>query len=96
MYEVVYMKADYEPWWLFDGWEQNILSRESFQSKVEAESYLEKLVGMLRTRYPKEKRKEQYFYAFWSSEEQCFCDTCDEDLQVFHGLFLLFNGIPLT
>ncbi|MET0960338.1 MAG: DUF1033 family protein, partial [Psychrobacillus psychrotolerans] len=25
MFEVIYMKADYEPWWLFEGWEQHIV-----------------------------------------------------------------------
>ena len=24
MYEVIYMKADYEPWWMFEGWEEMI------------------------------------------------------------------------
>ena len=24
MFEVIYMKADYEPWWMFEGWEEMI------------------------------------------------------------------------
>lgn len=95
LYEVVYMKADFEPWWLFEGWEEHILTRELFHSKNEAELYLKASVLKLRERYTKEKRKNPYFYAFWSNEEQCFCDSCDEDLQIFHGLLMLFNGEPL-
>lgn len=95
MYEVVYMKADYEPWWLFDGWEETVLSRHSFQTQEEAEAHLEKLVIEFRERYPKEQRKEPNYYAFWSNYEVCYCDSCDEDLQIFHGLLLLYNGKPL-
>ena len=35
MFEVIYMKAEFEPWWMFDGWEETILSRHSFDEIVE-------------------------------------------------------------
>lgn len=96
MYEVVYMKADYEPWWMFDGWEETIVSRQSFSVKQEAEQYLEELVVKFRESYKKERKKDLYFYAFWSNEEQCYCDSCDDDLQLFHGLLMLYKGAKIV
>ena len=43
MFEVVYMKADFEPWWMFDDWEEMIRSRHSFDDRVLAEIYLRKI-----------------------------------------------------
>lgn len=30
--------------------------------------------------------------AFWCDEEKCFCEECDDDLQVYHGLLVLKDG----
>ncbi len=34
MFEVIYMKADYEPWWMFEEWEETIRSRHSFDDRA--------------------------------------------------------------
>lgn len=90
------MKADFEPWWMFEGWEETILSRQLFDKKSEAEKYLETMVLSFRKDYQHEKEKNQYLYAFWSNEEQCFCESCDDDLQIFHGILMLFDGKPIV
>ncbi len=89
------MKADFEPWWMFEEWEEAVISRQAFQKKNEAAQYLEKLVLEFRENYKNERKKDHYFYAFWSSDEQCFCESCDEDLQIFHGIFMLYDGEPI-
>ncbi|AOV07704.1 DUF1033 family protein [Sporosarcina ureilytica] len=94
MYEVIYMKADFEPWWLFDGWEENVLSRQSFHDLSGAESCLNELIMRFRKRYQHERMQKQCFYAFWSEDEKQFCEGCDDDLQIFHGIFLLQDGKP--
>ena len=33
MYEVVIVKADYEGWWLFEGWQEDIIKRHPFKAK---------------------------------------------------------------
>lgn len=95
MYEVIYMKAEYEPWWLFDGWEETIQKRIQCSSKLEADQVLTKLLTTFRCEYESEQVKDESFYAFWSSEERIFCEACDEDLQIFHGIFITKNGMPL-
>ena len=38
--------------------------------------------------------KKDCFYAFWSEDEINFCDGCDEDLQLYHGVILMKDGKP--
>lgn len=42
MYEVIYMKADYEPWWAFEGWEEFIMEKAEFDQEDQARLFLEK------------------------------------------------------
>lgn len=90
------MKADFEPWWMFEGWEEEVLSRQSFQTQLDAEYHLNELLLKFRKKYENEQQKKQCFYAFWSEEEQHFCEACDDALQIYHGLFILFNGKPVA
>lgn len=96
MYEVIYMKADYEPWWMFDGWEEDIQEVFKFPTKEEADQYLKRLMQEFRMKYPHEKIGKECFYAFWTDEEQYFCDACDDALQIFHGLFITYEGKPIV
>lgn len=96
MFEVVYMKADFEPWWMFEGWEEEILSRHSFAEELEAKAYLNGILGKLREKYGNENVKKECFFAFWSEDEKIYCEACSDDLQVFHGVILLCNGEPFA
>ncbi|WP_313890777.1 DUF1033 family protein [Psychrobacillus sp.] len=86
MYEIIYMKADYEPWWAFEGWEEYIKEKFTFENEEDALIHLHKMLAEFREKFPKEKAKDDKYWAFWSIKEQCFCDSCDEDLQIYHGL----------
>ncbi|QUG41608.1 DUF1033 family protein [Psychrobacillus sp. INOP01] len=94
MFEVIYMKADYEPWWLFEGWEQHIIEKHAFEHETEARSFLDRKLIELRGIFPKEKSKHNMYWAFWSEKEQCFCESCDDDLQIYHGL--IWNDLRET
>ena len=86
MYEVIYMKADYEPWWAFEGWEDHVLERVSFEKEEDARLYLDNRLIEFRRKFPKEESREDRFWAFWSVKEQCYCESCEDDLQIFHGI----------
>lgn len=94
MIEVIYMKAEYEPWWMFDGWEENILTRKPFKHVCEAKVYLESMLQDFRIHYEHEHIKKEGFYAFWTDREKEFCEACDDDLQIYHGVILLIEGKP--
>lgn len=86
MIKIIYMKADYEPWYEFEGWEEHIVEQVSFKEENEALEFLNKKLEEFRRNFPFEKVKGDKYWAFWSVKEQCFCDSCDEDLQIYHGI----------
>lgn len=91
MYEVIYMKADYEPWWMFEGWEEKVQLRHTFNNAEDANECFRRLLQEFRGKYEHEAVKKEFFYAFWTGKEKVFCEGCDEDLQVYHGIMLLIT-----
>ena len=51
MYEIIYIKADYEPWWMFDDWEQMVQTRKAFDNIVEAKAYLDELNALFISKF---------------------------------------------
>ncbi|RKQ18344.1 DUF1033 family protein [Ureibacillus endophyticus] len=88
MYKIIYMKADYEPWWKFEGWESTIVSEHNFDTKEEYDSALHELLEDFRKRYEHEECREGKYYAFWSLDEREYCEACEDDIQIFHGIIL--------
>lgn len=94
MFEIINMKADFEPWWMFEGWEKDIVSRQSFEDYSEAIAYLEMTLTKMRESHRNEAMKKGCFFAFWSKDEKVFCEACDEDLQIYHGVIFMKEGKP--
>ncbi|GEN82653.1 DNA-binding protein [Sporosarcina luteola] len=95
-YEVVYMKADYEPWWMFEDWEKMVQVRKHFETAEEAKGYLGELKNEFSAKYNYAEERNDCFFAYWSDCERMFCEGCDEDLQIFHGIISLVNGKPAS
>lgn len=91
MYKIIYMKADYEPWWQFEGWEEHIVCETSFENEQQFQNAFSELVEQFRTRYEHEACKQDRFYAFWSEDETEFCEACDDDAQIYHGIIVFAN-----
>lgn len=88
------MKAEFEPWWMFSEWEEHIISRHSFESEEEAKIFLETVLTKLRQTYDQERVKKGCFFALWTESERSFCEACDDDVQIYHGVILMFGGRP--
>lgn len=88
MFKLIYMKADYEPWWQFDGWQDHIVSTDLFETEEALEKALENKLKLFREKFSNEKTKGNQYYAFWSDEESEYCDACDEDIQIYHGIII--------
>lgn len=88
IYELIYMKADYEPWWQFDDWELNIVFSKQFENKEKLTNQLSELLNEFRKKYPHEESRDSMYYAFWSEDEKSFCDACDDDNQIYHGIIV--------
>ncbi len=85
------MIADYEPWWQFDGWEETIVSTEEFETEQTFLQALDAKLKTFREVYSNEKSKDDRFYAFWSDEESEYCEACEDDIQMFHGIIVEKN-----
>lgn len=96
MYEVIYIKADYEPWWMFEGWEEMVRLRKSFEELDEAILFAHSLMDEMRGCFSKEKTRKGSFTAFWNPGERTYCDGCDDDMQLYHGVFLLKGNEPIS
>lgn len=92
MYHVYKTKGEYEPWWFFEGWEELITLREAYAEFQEAEVRFRELAEELSRKYPHQKTKKKYLTAFWDEQEVHFCESCDDDIQVYHGVMLLQEG----
>lgn len=88
MFEVIYMKADFEPWWMFDGWEENIVEKYEFENLTDANAFLIDFLTKLREKYDCEATKNNRFWAFWSEDEVEYCEPCGDDLQIYHGVIM--------
>lgn len=88
MYKIIYMKADYEPWWQFDGWQEKIVEEYLCATKEACEQKLQLLLADFRQRFSYEELRKERFYAFWNEEECVYCDGCDEESQIYHGLIV--------
>ncbi|MFC7687139.1 DUF1033 family protein [Ureibacillus sp. GCM10028918] len=88
MYQIIYMKADYEPWWKFEGWESNIISTSEFETEKEFQENLQETLLDFRQKFEHEASKEDKYYAFWTEEEREYCEACEDDIQIFHGIIV--------
>ena len=89
MYKIIYMKADFEPWWQFDGWEEHIVSVQQYEDEEQFQFAFAQLIEDFRLKYDYEACKENRYFAFWSTDECEFCEACDEDAQIYHGLIIM-------
>ncbi len=87
MYKLILMKADYEPWWQFDDIQEKYAEELTFENYESYESKILQVLQNYREKYQYEASRNGLFYAFWNDAEVEFCEGCDEDLQVYHGIF---------
>lgn len=89
MYQVIKMYGDFEPWWFLDGWEEDVVSRVTYERYEDALSTFQKEWVKLSESFPMKKSKNGTMVAFWDESDQYWCEECDEYLQRFHSLMLI-------
>ncbi|WP_303965325.1 DUF1033 family protein [Sporosarcina ureae] len=94
MYEVVYMKADFEPWWMFEEWRDYSVTSKTFTNEDETQAYIEEVISKMESYFEHYEVRKGCFHAFWSTTEKHYCDGCEGDLQLYHGIVVLLNGEP--
>lgn len=92
MYQVVKLYGDFEPWWLLEGWEEDIVMCQTFDNYAQADAYYREEWQSLSKKFPKVEDKSEKMSVFWNPEEQRWCEECDEFLQQYHSLLILENA----
>ncbi|MGR3764598.1 DUF1033 family protein [Rossellomorea sp. NS-SX7] len=91
-WKVIMTHSDAEPWWFFENWTRDIVTEWEFDNQKEAiRKYLDESERLSRE-YPNMKTKKYNSIAFWDESEVLFCEACDDDLQMYHGIILFENG----
>jgi len=96
MWSIMQTKSDAEPWWFLDGWQDDVIDEWTFSTKEEAIIFFKNKMKKMMLLYPNMRAKRGSQFAFWNEEELLFCDSCDEDLQLYHGFLILNEGVPYT
>ena len=92
MYEVVIVKADYEGWWLFDGWQDDIINRHQFNDIAQMLSGYKAIIEQMKNDYSSYIQGKYDLCAFFNACEIEFCEECDEDVQIFYTPIMTKNN----
>lgn len=95
-WEIIIMKGESEPWWFFSGWKKDILATYVFSDKNSAFAKYGALYGQFISRHDHVKIKNTSMAAFWQAGDYVYCDSCDDDLQIYYGLLIFLNGEPYS
>lgn len=64
MYKVIKMYGDFEPWWFLDGWEEDVVSRVTYERYEDALSAFQKEWVKLSESFPMKKAKMGQWWLF--------------------------------
>lgn len=89
MYQVIKIYGENEPWWFFDDWEKDIVDKSEFEDFNQAKEYFAEMFCELKSQNDHLSEKPGFLIAFWREGNTHFCEECDDDVQLFHGLMML-------
>ncbi|WP_409250947.1 DUF1033 family protein [Bacillus sp. SCS-153A] len=87
-WKIVRTSGETEPWWFFSDWKKDIKEVKEYSNEQEAFEQFIYLVQELHNKFQHSKTKKNTA-AFWNEDEKIFCEDCDDDLQLYHGLLLM-------
>lgn len=84
MYQVAVLKADYEGWWLFEGWQEDLTDIKDFDSEDAMIQYYRQLVEEMNADFHSCQKGKYGLFAFFNACELEYCEECEEDLQIYY------------
>ena len=66
-----------------------LLQCDAYENQAELEDALDELLTKFRNTYDNEQSKNGKYFAFWSDNESKYCEACDDDSQIYHGIMVL-------
>ena len=94
-YQVILMDGPNEPWWFFENWQDDIIWEQSFATLQDARKCYREKYQELAMKYSNIREKNLYQVAFWDNSELYYCDDCDDETQLYHGLLITENGTAI-
>jgi hypothetical protein len=94
-WKVILTKSDAEPWWFFEDWKRDVVEEWKYDNKNDAIAKYMEEIARLSDLLPNSKTKDYNSFAFWHPDEVVFCEACDDDLQIYHGVILFENDGPM-
>lgn len=95
MFQIIELQGEYEPWWFFDDWKEQISQFKTFETFEEALIEYQQKFNCLQSEYPNHQTKKKYLSAFWDDEQNRYCPECADDIQFFHSVMLLKDYKPI-
>lgn len=95
MFQIIELQGEYEPWWFFDDWKEQISQFKTFETFEEALIEYQQKFNCLQSKYPNHRTKKEYLSAFWDDEQNRYCPECADDIQLFHSVMLLKDCKPI-
>ena len=92
MYEVVVVKADYEGWWLFEGWQDDIVERFPAKNQADLIKLYQKIVLEMKEKYTSYQEGKYHLIAFFNACELEYCEDCGDDMQLFYTPIMTKNN----
>ncbi|WP_020008285.1 DUF1033 family protein [Salinicoccus albus] len=89
MFHIVIIKADYEGWWLFDRWQDDITERYTFKDEDEMKFKYDELINDMKKTYHSFKKGKYEMVAFFNACDLEYCDDCGEDIQIYYTPIML-------
>lgn len=96
MYQVIRTYGDNEPWWFFDGWQEDIQKTKDFDDFEAASQFFTAEWARLRKQKANSDGKPNFMTAFWDDDDERWCEECGDYLTQFTGLMLLKDGQPVS
>ncbi|MCG1009150.1 DUF1033 family protein [Salinicoccus sp. ID82-1] len=91
MLSIVILKADYEGWWLFEGWQDNIIRQYSYDSEKDMREAYAEVKQQMGEKFHSSKDGKYRLTAYFNGCELEYCDDCDEDLQIYYTPMMIKN-----
>ena len=65
MFKIVILRADYEGWWLFEGWQEDIIRQFSYESETAMKEAYRDLIQKMKEQFHSFKEGKYSLLAFF-------------------------------
>lgn len=96
-YQVYLTKSFDEPWWMEQPIPQaDIIEKRQYDQFEEAFAAFHDIIDKQRKHYERVKTRQQVMTALWTPGEVAYCVPCENDEQLYLGVFIYEAEKPLS